>query len=73
MKGCHCHECVSKLVPMRGNGMVQWSAQKLATPRVEGSNPGLSLSVIPFQPERRGLFLQEEGRSMKVSQKEEMQ
>ena len=30
----------------RGSGLVYWSAQKIAIPRVEGSHPGLSISFV---------------------------
>ena len=36
------HIPVAKLLKFKGSGVVQWSAQKIATPRVSGSNLGSS-------------------------------
>ena len=42
-----------------------------AMPRVEGSNPGLSLSFIRSHPERRGVHHKKKHKSTKVARNEE--
>ena len=53
-----------------GSGVVQWSAQKTAIPRVEGSNPGRSSFFYSFQAlARRNVRLRIVSRKEETRQK----